>query len=131
VSRGGLDERGTLLRMSTDQAATRRTLEQMREGLAAFYAQVAATIDRLGESDPQAAFTLATAHQLALRDLHDQEETRASRLRARQAMRIREREALSLAGLADRIGVSKSRAEQLVNLARPPAPAPEPEEATP
>jgi hypothetical protein len=117
--------------MSTDQAATRRTLEQMREGLSGFYAAIAAGIDRLGETDPQAAFEFASEHQAALRALHGQEEARASRLRARQAARIREREALSLAGLADRIGVSKSRAEQLVNLAKPQVQAKEPEEATP
>ena len=105
--------------MNYDQAArTRRSLVGMRAGLAAFYTQVAATIDQLGESDPQAAFTLASEHQDALRSLHDQEENRASRLRARQAARIRDKEALSLAGLADRIGVSKSRADQLVNLAK-------------
>jgi DNA-binding transcriptional regulator YiaG len=114
--------------MNTDPAATQRTLHQMRQGLAAFYAQIAETIDRLGERDPGAAFTLASQHQAALRDLHDQEENRASRLRARQAARIRDKEALSLAGLADRIGVSKSRADQLVNLAKAPQ---EQVEATP
>jgi hypothetical protein len=106
--------------MSTDQAATRRTLAHARAGIVAFYTQVAATIDQLGESDPQAAFTLASEHQEALRTLHGQEEARASRLRARQAARIREKEKLSLAALADRIGVSKSRADQLVNLAKAP-----------
>ncbi len=106
--------------MSTDQAATRQNLDRMHQGLAAFYEQVAATIDRLGERDPLAAFELATIHQAVLRRFHGQEEARTSRLRARQAARIRDREALSLAGLADRIGVSKSRADQLVNLAKAP-----------
>lgn len=121
--------------MNHDPAAVRQTLDQMRQGLAAFYEQIAATIDHLGSTDPQAAFELATQHALALRDLHDQEEGRASRLRARQAVRIREKEALSLAALADRIGVSKSRADQLVNLAKTTvgeaSPTEEPVEASP
>jgi DNA-binding transcriptional regulator YiaG len=109
-----------------DEAARiRRTLAGMHVGLAAFYQTIADGIDRLGERDPQAAFDLASEHQAALRQFHGQEEARASRLRAAQAMRIRDREALSLSKLADRVGMSKSRAAQLVNLAK------EPEEATP
>jgi hypothetical protein len=115
-----MDKRGTLPGMTTDQAALKQRQHQVREGIAGFFASIAEEIDHLGESDPQAAFDLATEHQQALRALHGQEEARASRLRARQAARIRDKEALSLAGLADRIGVSKSRADQLVNLAKQP-----------
>jgi DNA-binding transcriptional regulator YiaG len=111
--------------MSTDQAAIEQRLHQIREGLTGFYAVIADAIDHLGEGNPEAAFKLASTHQDALRRFHGQEENRAARLRARQAARIRDRDALSLAGLANRIGVSRSRADQLVKAAK------EPEEATP
>jgi DNA-binding transcriptional regulator YiaG len=104
-------------------AAAEQTLASMHAGLLRFYEQSIATIE--GIEDPQVAFEVASAWQQTISALHEQQANQAARLRARQAVRIREREALSLAGLADRIGLSKSRAEQMVNAAK------EPEEATP
>jgi hypothetical protein len=115
-----------------------RELDQLRQELTDLYETALVSIDAVG--DPMAAFEVATAWQTTVRDLHEQQANKASRLRAQQAARIRNAEALSLAGLADRIGVSKARADQLVNLAKGRhgvAPqtaaeqAKEPEEATP
>jgi DNA-binding transcriptional regulator YiaG len=105
------------------RAAAEAELDQLHQELADLYATALHSIESI--DDPLAAFQVASAWQTTIRDLHDLEERRGSALRARQAVRIREAEALSLAKLADRIGVSRSRAEQLVNAAK------EPEEATP
>jgi len=53
-----------------------------------------------------------------LRDVIDDLVGDAARLRARMAYRIAETEQLSLAALANRINVSKTRADQLIRLAR-------------
>lgn len=63
--------------------------------------------------DRQRAFEAATT----LRDELDRLVGEAATVRARMAHRIWEAEELSLAQLADRIGVSKARADQLVRLA--------------
>jgi len=97
-------------------AGVEQALASVREQLVRLYEQAIATIDAI--EDPQVAFEVATEHQAKIRDLHDKEEARASRLRARQAVRIREAEELSLAALADRIGVSKARADQLIRAAK-------------
>lgn len=67
-----------------------------------------------GAVDAHEAFRVATELARAFRDVADQ----VAKLRAPAAVRIREQEALSLRGLADRIGVSPARAEQLVNQAK-------------
>jgi hypothetical protein len=123
MSREGLDVRGTLAGMDHTRAIAEQELHQLHAELVDLYATALASIESV--SDPQAAFEVASAWQNQVRALHEQQAMKASRLRARQAVRIREAEALSLAGLADRIGVSKARADQLVNAAK------EPEEATP
>jgi hypothetical protein len=64
--------------------------------------------------EPQRAFESATA----LREATDSLVGRAAELRARMAGRIWEAEQMSLAVLADRIGVSKSRADQLLRIAK-------------
>jgi hypothetical protein len=66
------------------------------------------------ESDPRVAFQVATAFADALRSLADQ----GAELRASTVARIWEKEATSLAGLAEKIGVSKARAGQLMQAAR-------------
>ncbi len=62
-------------------------------------------------ADAHEAFRLATdltnAFRLAVGPI--------AKLRAQAAVRIKDQEALSLRGLADRIGVSSARANQLVN----------------
>ena len=60
------------------------------------------------------AFDLASE----LRDALDAIQGEAAELRGHTARRIWEAEKLSLAGLADRVGVSKPRAAQFVNAGR-------------
>lgn len=104
--------------MPLDRTEAQQALAHARAALAAAYDLAATTIDRVGVDDPHAAFQLASEYQESLARLHAQQAAGVSWLRARQAKRLREREALSLAGLADRIGVSKARADQLVQLAK-------------
>jgi hypothetical protein len=65
------------------------------------------------EADAHQAFELATAVTEAARQITIQ----LGQLRALQAARIRDQESLSLAGLADRIRVSKTRAVQILEIA--------------
>jgi hypothetical protein len=69
-------------------------------------AEVAVT----GAADAHEAFRIATELARAFREVADE----VARLRAPAAVRIRNQESLSLRGLADKIGVSPARAEQLV-----------------
>ena len=64
--------------------------------------------------DPQRAFERATA----LREAADQLVGEAANLRARMAERIWKTEEMSLASLANRIGISKARADQLLKTAK-------------
>lgn len=63
-----------------------------------------------GTPDPQEAFTQATQFTEELRAATNE----AGSLRGRVLMRIWESEKMSLAALAQRVGVSKSRADQLI-----------------
>jgi len=65
-------------------------------------------------SDTQEAVQSATELVQALRTAYDG----ATKLRNQLALRIFETEALSLARLADRISVSKARADQIVRAAK-------------
>ena len=65
------------------------------------------------EPDAHNAFELATAVTEAARQITIQ----LGQLRALQAARIRDQESLSLAALADRIRVSKTRAVQILEIA--------------
>jgi hypothetical protein len=67
----------------------------------------------IGESDAHQAFELATELTEAARKITIQ----LGQLRALQAARIRDQESLSLAALADRIRVSKTRAAQIMEIA--------------
>ena len=67
-------------------------------------------------SDAQQAFEDATELADLLRDLAEA----AANLRSRTVRRIWEEEQMSLAALAERIGVSKARAGQLINAAKIP-----------
>jgi hypothetical protein len=66
-----------------------------------------------GESDAHHAFELATALTEAARQITIE----LGQLRALQAARIRDQESLSLAALAGRIRVSKTRAVQILEIA--------------
>ncbi len=66
-----------------------------------------------GESDAHRAFEIATALTEAARQITIE----LGQLRALQAERIRDQESLSLAALADRIRVSKTRAVQILEIA--------------
>src|SRR4051812_38607066 len=88
--------------------------DQLRKAHAAMrqaYDDAAQIIDSI--PDPQQAFDHATQ----LREEIDDLVGRAAELRALMVKRIWENEQLSLAGLANRIGVSKSRADQLIQTA--------------
>jgi hypothetical protein len=65
--------------------------------------------------DPNQGFALATELANLLRGLADA----GAELRAQAVVRIWEAEQLSLSTLAQRIGVSKARADQLIKAARP------------
>ncbi|MEU7003491.1 hypothetical protein [Nonomuraea sp. NPDC046570] len=66
------------------------------------------------EADPNRAYDGATDLVETLRRIFEA----SADLRARSAARIFEQERMSLAGLADRIGVSKARAAQLIKTAK-------------
>ncbi|WP_433346026.1 hypothetical protein [Micromonospora sp. CA-111912] len=83
-------------------------LAQLKESAAAAMAAIELT------PEPNRAFEQATA----LRATVDELVGDAADLRARMAARIYESEKLSLAGLANRIGVSKARADQLIRSAK-------------
>lgn len=76
------------------------------------YQAAAMEIEKL--PDPASAF----AHATELRNRLDRLVGEAAGLRARMAVRIWEAEELSLAALANRIGVSKGRAQQFIQTAK-------------
>jgi hypothetical protein len=90
------------------EQAISRALDQVE----ALYAEVAATIREV--ADPDRAFRLATDFAARARAIHDEQETKLRKLRADQALRIKESKSLSLGGLATRLSISKTRADQLV-----------------
>jgi hypothetical protein len=102
---------------------TERTRAEAEQAIAHVVAQLAAQMDDAYAAaattvssirDPQQAFEVATRLAEEIRKLHDLQIVKLRRLRAQQAVRIREKESLSLAALAERISVSKQRADQLV-----------------
>ena len=97
-----------------DQERTQpeETAAEALDALTAAYREAVATIKAI--PDPQRAFEYATQLANALRDIYRE----ASELRTHTAARIWEAEELSLAALAERIGVSKARADQLIRAAR-------------
>jgi hypothetical protein len=80
--------------------------------LSRVYGEAAAAIEAI--PDPQGAFESATKLADTLREVAEA----AADLRARTVARIWEEEKVSLAALAERIGVSKARAGQLVQSAK-------------
>ncbi|GIG03252.1 hypothetical protein Cci01nite_83450 [Catellatospora citrea] len=75
------------------------------------------------EPDPQRGFEQATEVAAELRRLADL----GADLRAQSVAKIWKAEELSLAGLAERIGVSKARADQLLKSAKTPKDQPKKE----
>jgi hypothetical protein len=65
-------------------------------------------------ADPDRAYAAATLIVEALQ----QATVVSGRNRAQAVARIRDAEGLSLSALAERLGISKARAEQLINLAK-------------
>ena len=63
---------------------------------------------------PEAAFKIASDLAAVYREAAEE----VAGFRVREAARVRESEGLSLAGLADRLGISKTRADQLMRLAK-------------
>jgi DNA-binding transcriptional regulator YiaG len=96
----------------TDRTKAEQSIARALDRMAQLYDEAARTVEAI--SDPQEAFEVATALAEQVRALHDLQATKLRKLRARQAVRIREKESLSLAALANRISVSKQRADQLV-----------------
>ena len=89
-----------------------REIGALLDRLDRLYEEAAIAID--ATPDPDQAFKRATRFANMAQAAHNEVASRMARLRARQAVRIRDAEALSLQGLADRISVSKARADQLV-----------------
>jgi hypothetical protein len=80
--------------------------------LYAAYQELAAKVST--EPDPYAAFQRASE----LREVVDRMVGEAAVLRAKAADRVRVADHLSLGQLAERLGLSKARADQLVRVAR-------------
>lgn len=96
-----------------DDGADAVSVEDVRAAiarLAAAYEEAADVLDRLERTDPRAAYDTVRDLVETLQKLTEQ----AATLRAEFVGRTWEREKLSLAGLAERIGVSRSRADQLI-----------------
>jgi DNA-binding transcriptional regulator YiaG len=94
------------------RAEAERIVRHALEELTRLYEEAAAAID--ATADPQAAFEIATKLQDEFADYRAKIEPEVRKLRARQAVRIREAEKLTLAVLAERISMSPTRAHQLV-----------------
>ncbi len=95
-----------------DEASTERSTDAALEAMRQAYNDAARAIEAI--PDAQRAFERASE----LRDVADGLVGEAATLRALMVERIFKAEELSLAALADRISVSKSRANQFINLAR-------------
>jgi hypothetical protein len=95
-----------------DDAAAARELRQVIRALVRNYDRATAAV--LALADPQTRYDSASEVRELLRKMHDA----FAEIRTDAAAVIRESEKLSLAGLAQRIGVSKSRADEIVRAAK-------------
>lgn len=87
---------------------------ELEKALAAVARVRQLAVDTVAEADTsQQALQMATELITALRNASDE----VGVLRAQNAVRIKDEEKLSLAALADRMGVSKARADQIVKIA--------------
>lgn len=99
-------------RMSPDEVEVERGFVPALVALRRAYASAATAIR--GAPDPQVGFEDATKLADAMREVA----ANAADLRAAAARRIYEEEQLSLASLAERIGVTRQRAGQLMQTAK-------------
>ncbi len=88
----------------------RAGLDELREA----YTRAMRELIAFHDLDPEVAFRLANEFQMALAAMV----TEVAEQRARSAQGIRDKHVLSLAGLARKLGVSKGRAQQLIDAAR-------------
>jgi hypothetical protein len=95
-----------------DDAAAARELRQVVRALVRNYDRATAAV--LALADPQTRYDSASEVRELLRKMHDA----FADIRTDAAAAIWESEKLSLAGLAQRIGVSKSRADEIVRAAK-------------
>ena len=85
----------------------------VRDAIARLEADYIRVADAVDHTDPAEAFPVISEWSATLRKLHDQ----TAELRARCASRVYAAEQMSLQVLANRIGVSKARADQLLRQA--------------
>lgn len=100
----------------SELASLEREISALLDQLDRLYEEAEATIAAI--TDPEEAFKRATEFVDKAHGFHNEVAGRFGKLRARQAVRIKQKESLSLAGLADRISVSKARADQFVRHAK-------------
>jgi len=96
----------------SDLADLEREITALLDRLDRLYEEAEAAIDNI--ADPDRAFRRATEFADQARDVQTRIASRFHKLRVRQVVRIKQAEDLSLQKLADRISVSKARADQLV-----------------
>jgi hypothetical protein len=108
TSRAAYTATGTMANVTPRRPVQDSTLHALHQA----FAVAVATIE--AESDAVAALE----HANELRSTADEMVTDAASLRAVLALRLMTRDHLSLDGLATRLGISKSRAAQLVNAAK-------------
>ena len=98
--------------MTDHDATAERAATAALKAFRASYQRAQAAVEAVRA--PQQAFDFATE----LRDMADEIVGHAATLRAKMAYRVYTSEEMSLASLAERISVSKSRADQFVRTAR-------------
>lgn len=98
-------------------SAAEQTIARVLDQLERLYDQAETAI--AAHANPDEAFRFATDFARRVHAIHDRQEIKLRELREDQAVRIKQAEEteLSLAKLAGRIGVSKSRADQIVKAA--------------
>jgi hypothetical protein len=96
------------------QPAVDSSLVAPLDGLEAAYAAAVAAVEELAAANPRAGYRAATALGKLLRTWADDQAPR----RGRFALAVKERDALTLVGLADSLESSKSLAKQLVDIGK-------------
>jgi predicted XRE-type DNA-binding protein len=95
-----------------DERQTSRVVRDAIRALTRAYSRIVEHID--ATTDHQQAFRDATEASEALRKMYDH----ITAIRANTVLQIKEAEQLSLARLATQIGVSKSRANEIIRTAK-------------